>query len=204
VEKNPETTRAFLRSMTQALQFLAKPSNKAKSLTYVAQATGFSDADSIEEGYEYEMPRIQFEPLVDRVAVQNSNKAVAKEIGSSADIDGFLYLSPLQRVLTYGVKGSAGARASLTASVNPQGAFPYRLRTAAGIGKVTAATLHIGRTGPTRATLCRNCKANQSGSTRAYGALAKAIKSGNGYLRLATKAKPGGAVTIRLSAELGR
>jgi NitT/TauT family transport system substrate-binding protein len=203
VAKNPETTRAFLRSMTQAMQFLSKPSNKAKSLTYVAQATGFSDADSIEEGYDYEIPRIQFEPLVDRVAIQNSNKAVAKEIGTSADIDGFLYLSPLEQVLTYSIKGSAGAKASLTASVNPQGVFPFRLRTA-GIGKVTAATLHIGRSGSTRATLCRNCKSNQTGSTRAYAALAKAIKSGNGYLRLATKAKPRGAVTIRLNAELGR
>ena len=204
VEKNPATTRAFLRAMTQAMQFLSKPANKAKARTYVAQATGFSDADSIEEGYQYEIPRIQFEPQVDRVSIQNSNKAVEKEIGKSADINGFLYLSPLQRVLTYSIKGSAGARANLTATVNPQGTFAYRLRRSAGLGKITAATLHIGRSGKVSATLCRNCKVSQSGRARVYTALSRAIKSGNGYLKLATKAKPRGAVTIRLNAELGR
>ncbi len=202
-EKNPETTRAFLRSITQALQFLAKPENKAKARTYLGQATGFTDEESLEEAYQYEITKIQFEPQVDRVAIQNSNKAVEKEIGKSADINGLLYLSPLQRILTYSVKGSGGAKASLTATVNPQGTFAYKLRTS-GLGAVTAATLHIGKGGPPRTTLCRSCTANQSGTAKAYSALAKAIKSGNAYLRIATKAKPGGAVMVRLSAELGR
>jgi NitT/TauT family transport system substrate-binding protein len=200
VQKNPETTRAFLRSITQALQFLAKPQNKAKAKKYVAEATGFADDPSVEEGYSYEIPRIQFEPQVDRTAIQNSNKAVEKEIGKSADINSFLALGSLQRVLTYTITGKSGAKANVSATVNPQGTFRYTLRTS-GVGRVNAATLHIGRNGKVSATLCRKCKASQSGSAKAYSALSRAIKSGNGYLKLATER---GAVTIRLSAVLGR
>jgi NitT/TauT family transport system substrate-binding protein len=199
VTKNPETTRAFLRSMTQALQFLGKPANKAKARTYLAQATGFSDAASIDEAYNYEITKIQFEPQIDRVAIVNSNKAVEKEIGKSADINGFLWLSPLQRVLTYTVSAKSGAKASLSATVDPQGNFRYDLKLA-GLGAVTSAALHIGTGGPARAALCRPCKASQAGTTKAYSALAKAIKSGNAYLKVSTKAKP---LTIRVSAVLG-
>ncbi len=203
VQKNPETTRAFLRSITQAMQFLANPKNRAKARTYVAQATGFSDAASVNEGYNYEIPRIQFEPQVDRRAVQNSNAAVEKETGRGADLDSVFFLSPLQRILTYDIKGASGAKARLTATVNPQGRFGYRLRTS-GLGKITTAALHIGKAGGAKTTLCRNCRANQSGTARVYSALARAIKSGNGYLKISTKAKPRGAVTIRLSSTLGR
>jgi NitT/TauT family transport system substrate-binding protein len=199
VTKNPETTRAFLRSITQGLQFLAKPANKPKSRTYLAQATGFADAASVDEAYDYEITKIQLEPQVDRVAIVNSNKAVEKEIGKSADINGFLFLSPLQRVLTYTLAAKSGAKVNLAATVNPQGNLRYTLRLS-GLGTVTSAALHVGKSGPARATLCRTCKGTQTGTTKAYSALAKAIKSGNAYLKVTTKAKP---LTIRVSATLG-
>jgi NitT/TauT family transport system substrate-binding protein len=202
VEKNPETTRAFLRSLTQALQFLAKPQNKQKALTYLGQATGFTDSASLEEAYQYEITKLQFEPQVDPIAVRNSNKAVEKEIGKGADLAGIYDLDPLERVLTYSITGASGAKTKLAATIDPQGRFRFELRTS-GLGKVTAATLHIGKTGPSRATLCRNCKKQVRGTAKAYSALARAIKSGNGYLKVATKAKPKGAVTVRLTAELG-
>lgn len=203
VKKNPETVRALIRSVTQGMQFLGKPENKQKAMTYLGQATGFSDPAALQEAYDYEIAKIQFEPLIDPIAVQNSNRAVEEEIKKSADISGVYELGALQDVLTYHVAGSAGSRARLTATIDPQGRFRFDLRTA-GLGQVTVASLQIGISGPTRTTLCRNCSRRASGTTRVYSAMARALKTGNGYLRLATKEKPRGAVTVRLAAELGQ
>lgn len=203
-EKNPETVRAFLRSITQAMQFLSKPGNKAKAKVYLGQATGFTDEVSLEEAYQYEITKMQFEPNIDRKAVENSNAAVATEIGKGADINGLLFLSPLEQVLTYDVTAQSGSKVSVKATVNPQGAFAYTLTLGQTASPVVTTTLKIGKTGPARATLCRGtCKASQQGTVKVYSALAKAIKTGNAYVVVATKAKPQGEVVAPLSAVLG-
>jgi hypothetical protein len=52
--------------------------------------------------------------------------------------------------------------------------------------------------------LCAPCRPNQSGTVKAYSAVATAIKLGNAYVSVKTKKAPKGETRAQIAAELGR
>jgi NitT/TauT family transport system substrate-binding protein len=200
VSANPEVTRAFLRSLAQAMAFIRDPANKPATLKYLSDVTRVVDPAALEEAYDYTVRRYQEEPNIDAKALANSIAVVEKNIGKEIDANSFLNLGPLQRVLTYTLSGKIKGGV-FSGTVNPQGRLTWRLRLP---GRATAVSVRFAaKGGRSSVTLCTPCRPTQRGAVKVYSALARAIKQGNALVEVRTSARPQG-VRTRIGAELGK
>jgi NitT/TauT family transport system substrate-binding protein len=217
VQANPEVIKAYIRGDVAASGFIRNPANKAAVSKDIAQLTGVTDAGDLAEAYEDILHFQQPEPLIDQRALRNSVQWVSEQLKTQIDQNSFLYLSPLQQVLTRtlssklsaaqavpkpkGAKGSGAFSARLT----PAGKLTWKLSTKGLSGKAVYAGIHIGGPGkaaPAVLQLCAPCKAGASGSAKAYTPLQVAIKSGNAFVTVAT-AKNKTEIRGQIAAKLG-
>lgn len=216
VQANPEAVKAFIRSDVQASGFIRSPANKAAVLKDITALTGVTDAGDLAEAYEDISHFQQPEPLIDQRALRNSVQWVSEQLKTQIDQNGFLYLGPLQQVLTRklsakltaaqavpkpkGAKGSGTFSATLT----PAGKLTWKLSAKGLSGKAVYAGIHVGRPGkaaPAVLQLCAPCKPGASGSAKAYTPLQTAIKQGNAFVTVATtknKVEIRGQITAKL------
>jgi NitT/TauT family transport system substrate-binding protein len=216
-QANPDVIKAYLRSDVQAIAFLKNPANKATVLKDVAQVTGVTDPADLNEAYEGVLRFQQPEPLIDARALRNSVEWVSDQLKVQIDQNSFLYLSPLQQVLTRALsskltaaqavpkpKGAKGS-GSFSASLAPDGKLTWKLSTKALTGKAVYAGIHIGTPGkaaPAVLQLCAPCKAGASGTVKAYTPLQVAIKQGKAFVTVAT-AKNKTEIRGQITANLG-
>jgi NitT/TauT family transport system substrate-binding protein len=217
-QANPDVIKAYLRSDVQALQFLKNPAKKAAVLKDVAAVTGFTDPSDTEEAYNDVLKFQQPEPLIDNRALRNSIQWVNAQLNVNIDQNSFLYLSPLQQVLTRHLsakltaaqsvpkpKGAKGT-GSFSATLTPAGKLSWKLSAAGLTGKPIYAGIHIGRPGksaPAVLQLCAPCKTGASGSAKAYTPLQVAIKQGNAFVTVATAKNTKGEIRGQITATLG-
>jgi ABC-type nitrate/sulfonate/bicarbonate transport system substrate-binding protein len=210
-EKNPDVIKGFFRAIVKTNAWFLQPANKPQVLAHIRGITGISDPAGLEEAYSYtilgHLPR---EPVIDRVALRNSIEYVKDQYGKTVNADDFTYFKPLEQVLTYTVSASpkgGSAKAAFSGALRQNGQFTWRLSSNGLSGAPTAVTLHVaaaGKTGPTRLSLCRKCKASQSGTIKVGTGLARAIKDGRAYVNVRTAKKPNGEIRGQIAAALGR
>jgi NitT/TauT family transport system substrate-binding protein len=210
VQANPDVVKAYLRSDVQAIAWLKDPANKAGVLKDVGQVTGFTDSADVEEAYDDVLKYQQPEPLIDARSLKNSIEWVEGQLNTQIDQNSFLFLGPLQQVLTRhltaGLKGAGASKASLTGTVTPAGGFSYSLKIGHLTGNAIAAELHLGRSGsasPAVLRLCGPCKTQSSGAKHVGGKILAALKQGNAFVTVSTPKNAKGEVRGQIVARLG-
>lgn len=217
---HPEVLRAFLRSWIEGSAWMKKAANRSKVLSIIGDLTGFTDAGSLKEAYDYTVPSFQDEPVIDNVALKNSLDYMNAETGKNLGPADVLYTKPLEQVLTYTLtmnlksssvrpkpKASARARGSVKATLNQNGVLKWKLTYGSLTGKATAAYIQVGKpgaNGPVKARLCKPCRSGQSGTIHIGHGLSKSIKHGLGYVTVRTKRNAGGEIRGQISAEPGK
>lgn len=219
-QNNPAVVKGFLRSIIRANRWLKNPRNKAGAIKYIGEVTGISDPVGLNEAYDYEFKVHQDEPVISPIALRNSLRYVEENFNLKVDQYDFLYLRPLEQVLTYSVngvltarpevprpRGAARSRAAFQSTLKQNGELRWSLTMNRLTGRATAAHLHVGapgKAGPVRLTLCRKCKVRNSGTARIGSGLSKAIKAGQVYVNVHTARNPAGEVRAQLVATPGR
>lgn len=214
---NVDTIKRYIRSDIKAIAWMQSPAHKAAVKQIVADFTGFTDSASVDEGYEVLLKEFQPEPLPDLKSLANSIATVKGKTGVTLDRDSFLFLSPLEQVLTYRLrsnlsamqqvprpKNSAG-RATFSGTLSPSGTLRWNLAASKLTGSVTRIELRLGkpgRVGPAKLRICAPCTRSGSGAVNDH-ALRRQIKTGGAYLVVATKKNPNGELRGQLTAKLG-
>jgi NitT/TauT family transport system substrate-binding protein len=210
-QSNVETIKAYIRSDVQAIAWMKNPANKAKVLADVGAVTGFTEAADVEEAYEDVLSHQQPEPLIDPRALTNSVNWVEGQLKTTIDPNGFLYLGPLQQVLTRHLTAKLTARGTrgsgtFTGTVTPAGVLSWRLTSRALTGPAVYAEVHrAGSAGGkiAKLRLCGPCKANASGTTKVYSALLNAFKRGSTYVTVSTAKHTAGEIRGTVAVKLG-
>jgi ABC-type nitrate/sulfonate/bicarbonate transport system substrate-binding protein len=209
--KNPDLLKGFLRAVVKTNAWMKQPGNKEKTLGYITEMTGISNRAGVEEAYKYGIvEHLPDEPVIDAVALRNTVQYVKENFDKTVNPADFTYFRSLEQVLTYTLSASPrGGRATgtFTGTLRQSGQLSWRLASSGLSGRPTAVTLHVasaGKTGPTRLTLCRACKAGQSGTIRVGSGLARALKQGRAYVNVRTAKRPAGEARGQVAAALGK
>jgi len=219
VKANPDVIKAYIRSDVQAIAWMKNPANKAGVLKDVGAVTGFTDASDVQEAYDDVLTHQQPEPLIDNRALKNSVSWVNDQLNTTIDPNSFLYLGPLQQVLTRHLTSTLTAKqavprpkatrgtAKFTATVTPAGVLAWRLSLKGLTGRAIYAEVHKGRAGQAASgsavRLCKPCGANASGSTKVYSGLLAALKQSGAFITVSTAKNPKGEVRGQITANLG-
>jgi NitT/TauT family transport system substrate-binding protein len=216
-KENVDSIKRYIRAEIQAAAWIKNPANKATLKKLISDWTGYTDTAAVDEAYNVSVKEFQPEPLLDPKSLVNSINTTKARTGVTLDRDSFLFLSPLEQVVTYRLssqltarqqvpkaKGASGS-ARVTATLTPTHTLAWKLSTTKLTGPVTRVELHVGRpgkVGPGKLQLCAPCK--PSGVTKVQSrVLERQIKAGSAYLVISTKKNPSGEVRGQLAARLG-
>lgn len=217
---NVDTIKRYIRADIEANRWIKNPANKEALKKLIADWTGYSDKESIDEAYAVVQKEFQPEPLIDPKSVANSITTVKSRTGVTLDRDSFLYLSPLAQVVTYKLsskltakqqlpkpkKASPVAGATFSGTLTPQGRINWKLAPSKLSGPVTRLELHVGKPGaigPAKLAICAPCKATSGSKAVQDTQLELQIKQGGAYLVVSTKKNPAGEVRGQLVANFG-
>jgi NitT/TauT family transport system substrate-binding protein len=218
-QANTSVIKAYLRSDVQAIAYMKNPANKAQVLTDVGDVTGFTDSSDVQEAYDDVLKFQQPEPLIDPRALKNSISWVEDDTNSTINQNSFLYLSPLQQVLTRHLastlgtkqvvprpKGALHGTGTFSGTLSPAGVLTWRLNLKGLSGRAVYAEVHQGRPGaaaPSKLRLCGPCGPNASGTATVYSALRTAFKQNGTFVTVGTAKNPKGEILGLIKASLG-
>lgn len=216
---NVDTIKRYIRADIEAVAWMKDPKNEKKVKQYIGEFVGFTDTPSINEGYETLLKEFQPEPLLDPKALSNSMEEAEASSDTKLDRNSFLFLEPLQQVVTYRLnarltaaqqipraKPRSNGSATFTGTLSPTGRLTWKISPRRLSSKITRIELYVGAPGKVGKAALQVCASTcpPSGS-KAVGkhALERTIKEDGAYVVVQTKKHPKGEIRGQLKANFG-